>query len=71
LSFSGITAVRDSISFDESGDGFIPLIGCDRDAFFEDSTWFGGGQASFVCRARLIPQGGAKFIPHLFLAESV
>jgi hypothetical protein len=27
--------------------------------------------ANQLCRARLIPQGGAKLIPHLFLAESV
>ena len=43
-----ITAMGDGIGFDESGTGFIPLIGLDRDLFFEQGTWFGGAASSFL-----------------------
>ena len=43
----GIAAVRDGISFEEAGAGFIPLVGLDRDLLAKEGSGFGGGAASF------------------------
>jgi hypothetical protein len=40
-----VTAMGEGIGFEESGNGFLPLIGFYRDMFPEDTTRFGGSQA--------------------------
>jgi hypothetical protein len=44
----GFSAMGDGISFEEAGVGLVPLVGLDGDAFSEESSWLGGGTASFL-----------------------
>jgi hypothetical protein len=37
----------DGVSFEETGSGFIPLVGFDGDMFSDEGSRFGGGSASF------------------------
>ena len=43
-----IAAMSDGVGLNETGDGFIPLIGFDWDLFFDDRAWFGGSEACFT-----------------------
>ena len=43
----GIAAVGDGVSFEESGAGFIPLVGLDGDLVSQEGAGFGSGAASF------------------------
>jgi len=36
----------DGIGFEESGAGFVPLVGFNGDMFFQEGAWFRGGAAS-------------------------
>ena len=43
----GIAAVSHGIGFEETGAGFIPLVGLDGDLVSQQGAGFGGGAASF------------------------
>jgi len=43
----GVAAVGDGVGFEESGAGFVPLVGLDGDLVFEEGAGFGGGSAVF------------------------
>ncbi len=43
----GAAAVGDGVGFEETGAGFIPLVGFDGDLVSEEGTGFGGGASSF------------------------
>lgn len=42
----GFSAMGDGIGFEESGAGFVPLVGFNGDMFFQEGAWFCGGAAS-------------------------
>jgi hypothetical protein len=52
----GITAVGNRIGFEETGAGFIPLVGFDGDLVAEESSGFGGRSASFF----IVDAGGTE-----------
>ena len=43
-----LPAVGHSIGFEKTGARFVPLVGVDGDMFSQQSSWFGGGSASFA-----------------------
>jgi hypothetical protein len=42
-----LAAVGDGVGFEETGVGFIPLVGFDGDMFSDQGSRFGGGSAPF------------------------
>ncbi len=43
----GFAAMGDGIGFEETGAGFIPLVGFNGDLFAQEGSWLRGGTASF------------------------
>lgn len=52
----GVTAMGDSVGFEEAGFGFIPLMGFDGDLSSKEGTGFGRGSAMFS----VLASGGAE-----------